>query len=105
MRKRGRLVAPVEMSAEICFRDETERLAVNRLDRAWGELVMKRNSQDLRRSAFDLAFKFGVTAADRCHRKTESVKDPEDLFDRQALKPCHLQRDNPHRSGRFSATS
>jgi hypothetical protein len=83
--ERGGLVAPVETSAEFRFLDETERQAVNRLDRARGELTMKRNSQDLRRLAFDPALKFGMAAAGRCRRKTEAVKDPEDLLGRQAL--------------------
>jgi len=100
-----RLIVSEEMRAEVLFLDEMEGLTVDRLDRAGGKLAMERNSQDLRRLAFDLALQLGMASAGRDDQEAERVKDPEDLPGRQALKPRHRRKDGPQRLPRSWATS
>ncbi|OGD20502.1 MAG: hypothetical protein A2Y69_01360 [Candidatus Aminicenantes bacterium RBG_13_59_9] len=67
------------MSAKILFRQKTERLTVDRLDRARGELAVEWKGEDLRRSTFHFALQLGMASPDRGDREAEKVKNAEDL--------------------------
>lgn len=100
---RGRLIVSEKMRAKLFFRDETESLTIDRLDRAGGKLAMQRDGQDLRRPARGLALQFGVAAAGRGDQEPESMENPKDLPGRQAFKSRHYRKDCPRMSARSSA--